>query len=639
MIPVIEAGREAEIEALFAGVGKGTLSGWKLEDIHIQKNQIIAGFSNDRGGSVELRLAYPINAPGAVARTPAFEFFISSRSKTDERATLSFVQTLAASVSTRAKPTFWRKWIESTTSQANKKPSLLRRWLWSAHGLSTLGWQAGLLALCLLVGIAATRRRCWRSAQGRRALIEMFAVFILALVVRWLLLPAGPGNFYHHLPDPNNPRLDIDFLGPGHGAWVLLWTWILGAGDSVVFFSGALCGAATVMAAYVLVWGSTSRQTWGLFAAVSLALWPVHALLSPTDDAYGLASLLFLAGLALVVQADKWSSPALLLAGWLAGLLAAVTRPDFGLIVLFLGGLVLWLPGTRKMQFRTPWLASTFLMGATALIVFLLATENRPSFDLPLGLRNLGAVGCIVGIHPGSVLRPPWTPWALLVLTVAGLPVALRSTRGKAVLWLLAALTTPVIFWDALEGDIISARYQVLMSAVAALFAGTALAWIWGWGTARRRIAAVAAAGLALVSAAWHLGSPPPEPTFRLEYKYFRKHIGSVPPQCEIMKLYWSPDLGLHPPHYLSNYLELGHEWVETSLDADVENKCVVYWKPAVCSTVVDDEDHPANECQRIQNAYRLVPISETRLPARSGHVEAYVNEEVTVGFYRLRPR
>lgn len=636
-VPVIEAGREAEIEALFAGVGQDPMAGWKVGDIRIERSSIAVWFGHVRGGRVQVEFAYPADDPRAAARIDAFELFVKSRSGLDEQEVTSFVEALAASIEKGVKRDFWRKRAVLEPSEDESSEPSAWDWVLSPNGLTVFGWQAGLLALLFLVTLVGIRRRCWRSADGKRALLEMAVVFLLALAVRWFLVPAGPGNFYHHLSDPGNPRLMVNPLGPGHGAWVFLWAWIFGAGDQTVFFAGAFAGAATALAVYVLVWGSTSRRTWGLAASIALALWPVHAWLSPNDDSYGLATCLFLTGMALIVLADKWSSPLLMVAGWLGGLLAATTRPDFGMIVILLGILVFWLPGVRKMQLGIRWLATVFVLGMAAIAVFIMATINRVTFDLPLGLSNLGSIGCLLGIHPGSVLRPPWTPWPLMILALAGLPVALKATRGKAVLWVLAALLTPVVFWDALKGDLISARYQLLLSAVTATFAGMAVAWLWDRSSGRRRLLSAAAAGIAVLAAGWSLVSPPPQPTFRLEYDFFREHIKAVPADCEIVWHHWDPDLGLMPPIYLSSYYDLGHKWVEPSGMADVEEKCVVYWLPAVCATDVHDDQHPAHDCRKIQNSYRLVPLAETHIPARSGHEELYLVDPVKIGFYRLR--
>ena len=85
--------------------------------------------------------------------------------------------------------------------------------------------------------------------------------------------------------------------------------------------------------------------------------------------------------------------------------------------------------------------------------------------------------------------------------------------------------------------------------------------------------------------------------------------------------------------------LGLEHEWLRPRLDAKVESRCTVYWRPGMCATseAVWEGEYPDNFCHRIPRAYRLEPIAETRLPARPGHAENYPSDEVAVGFYRLR--
>ena len=633
--PVIEAGREAEIEALFAGVGAGELGGWKTGDIRIEGNLIIAGFERESGGGLEIRLAHPAPESAAAARLPAFDLFIHSSEQIDEQKALQFARALAADLKERVGPDFWRAREVIGRPERKPEPMGIGRWFMCPAGLTTLAWLAGLLSLLVLVGIGIARARPWQSAEGRRVLIEMSIVFVAALLVRWLLVPWGPGNFHHHPPDPHHPGCGIGFLGPGQGAWTLLWAWLFGAGDGVLFFSGAFCGAAAAPAAYLLVWDSTNNRLYGLAAAAALALWPAHALLSPTDDAYGLAVCFFLSAMALVARADKNRSELLLAAGWLAGVLAAAVRPDFYLMLLVLAAQVFWQPVTRSMQLKVRPLLAAGLLGAVALVSLWLVKQRMVGFELPVGFSNLASLGCLAGVHPASILRPPWSQWPLLALAVLGLLPALTATRYKAALWLGAALVSPFIFYGALRGDFISARYQMFLAAAGALAAGMGVAWLWE----RRRVLGAASAVLALAGVAWTLVAPPPEPVFRMEYRFFRKHIESVPKDCRIMWIDWTNDVGLYPPKYLSSRLGLEHEWLRPRLDAKVESRCTVYWRPGMCATseAVWEGEYPDNFCHRIPRAYRLEPIAETRLPARPGHAENYPSDEVAVGFYRLR--
>ena len=215
----------------------------------------------------------------------------------------------------------------------------------------------------------------------------------------------------------------------------------------------------------------------------------------------------------------------------------------------------------------------------------------------------------------------------------------------------------------------ITQRYQAALLPIAAVWIAAAAVWIADRLTRHKRAPRVSppiivAAGLAAAMALLvpPLLRPPPEPTFRLEYAFFRRNLARVPRGCRIVRVGFSEaarrqgdhgldppveaarrqgDHGLDPPAELSFLLGLDHEWVPPSATLDTRG-CLAYWRPASCRAAdpsIDSAVPAVSDCALIERAYRLDPIAETALPARPGLAERYLDDPITVGFYRLHAR
>jgi hypothetical protein len=429
---------------------------------------------------------------------------------------------------------------------------------------------------------------------------------------------------------------------------MLGWFALLGANDSVAFFAGALAGALTVIPAYMLGWLGGSRRAFGLAAGVAIALWPIHARLSPTDDPASLIGLLVISSLALIFSARHTKSGVLLIGAWLAGALAATIRPEPVLSLLPLAGLVVLMPDLRRLQMRFHVLVISAMVLAVAGLAVVAAVIEAMTNYSPTSSLNLEAAGRLLGLHGGSILFPPRTPLLLGVLFLAGLGYMLYQTRGRAILWLCLGFFPAVPTARFAAPDIITARYQFALIPVGAVFAGIGAVWL---GTllakrfqrARRFLLPVAAA-IPIVFACLHLVAPPPEPTFRLEYEFFRKNIEKIPSGCRIIHItWWHTDLGLRVPVHLSQLLDLKHTWIPPSAGLDPESSCLVYWQPSSCRAVAPEMRSTSGsimrDCETIETSYRLEAIANTSLPARTGFCETYEVDPVPVGFYRLHTK
>lgn len=579
-------------------------------------------------------LSYPDGPPGDPELVEALE---SALARDDEADFWKVVSARAAPAAD-----------ESAGSGAPPAAVWSSGWLGSPGGLATVGWQAGLLLLLGLLSATALRRKIWRHPDALRLLAEIGGTVLLAFLVRWLLLPVGPGNLYSQLPDPAHPPAHFEHFGPGLGAWALGWFWLLGADDRVAFLAGALAGSLTVIPVYCLARLASPHRLAGLLAGTLLALWPIHARLSATDDQSVLIALLLAAAVALVVAADRAGGGSWLLAAWLAAGLAATTRPEPALALAPLGLLVLLQPTSRRLQLRPLVLAgSALVLALTGLVLYYTISKAlRGGFDPSGGLRAEHLLR-LLGFDGGSVLVPPRSPWLLTVCFSLGAAAALVAGRGRPALWLAAGWLPALPTASLARDDFITARYQMALVPMAAAATVVGLIWL-GGRMARRwprlsRPVVPALAAVPLLAAAWGCLQPPPEPTFRREYRFFRSHIEEIPDDCRLLLVRWNVDLGLGPPTHLTRLLATGHSWLAVSDTLDPDTACLVYWQPASCRASAPDPISTANgllpDCQLVESRYRLEPLATTELPAITGFCETYRVDPVPIGFYRLRSR
>jgi hypothetical protein len=644
---IIEAGREAEIESLFSGIGQGNTAGWQVPDIEIPKDRIRAHLSGPHGEKLVIELRDNQGRKDAAGSTPSFELFVVSSHGLDDQARTLLVRNVAQAIANKDDGEFWHL---IASPAANLSPSRPNPWFSSLGALATLAWMAAFWSLLILGLVFALRRKPWKEPEQRRILIEIAVLTIAAFIIRqWLMIP-GPGQMVSRLPEPSAPPSGYPQFGCGFGGWILGWFWIFGSDDKIAFMAGAVAGALTVIPVYFLAWFGSGSRWAGLAAGAAMVLWPIHARLSPTDDAGGLIALLLISSLALVISSGRFKSGSLLFLGWLAGCLAATTRPEMSLALLPLGVIVLITPSIRKIQFRPLVLAPTILLGLlTCMAVYTASIEAMSGGFSPLFCATNSEARGLFDLFGGrSILAPPRTPWPFTVLFLAGLVVSLFRTRGRTILWLCIGLLPALPTACFSRTDIVTARYQLQLVPLGATLAGMCVAWLW---EAMLRIRprfgsflVILAASAAAVIAAKPLVFRPLEPTFKLEYRFFRENIGKVPAGCRIVRISWPyGDIGLRVPTYLTRLLGLDLSWVEPSAELDPSKGCLAYWQPASCRAWSQSLKSATwavmPECLAIESAFRLDPIATTGLPSRPEFCDNYRIDPVPVGFYRLLPK
>jgi len=643
-IPVIETGREAEIEELFSEIGKGETSGWSVPDISIPKDRIRAHFVGPQGQKFILDLRYPASNTRAIAKSPSFEFFVvENQNISIERAT-AIAQESAKQISKKDNGLFWTMKSKRLTPVIESR---LGRWLSTPGGLATIAWMTAFWFLAIFLLIIVIRNKPWQDKTTRRVMIEIIILTTLSLVVRQWLMTPGAGQNVARIPIPSLPPYAYPQFGCGYGGWILSWYLILGVDDSVAFFAGGMAGALTVIPVYLLAWKGFKERWAGLVAAIAITLWPIHARLSATNDEGSLIALLLVSALALIVVAERKKSSALLVCGWLAGCLGATIRPEASLALLPLGLCVLSMPVVRRLQFRISTLLVTAVLGAvTCLAVYTAGTEAMSGGFSPLYCAtNLEARG-LFDLTERSLLGPPLTPWILTVLLLVGLPLAFFKTRMRALLWCCVSLLPSLPLACFSKPNIITARYHMHSVPIAAVMVGLGASWLAitlmrNWPRVGKWLVSLVTVA-SLVPVLTPILNPPDEPTFKLEYNFFRKHITMIPAGCKILLTQWNGDIGLRTQAYLTDLLQLEHIWIEPSIDLDASKECLVYWQAASCRatplTIQSGDLDILPSCKSIETAYRLEPIATDNLPARPEFTDNYFIDPVPVGFFRLRP-
>jgi dolichyl-phosphate-mannose-protein mannosyltransferase len=643
-IPVIEAGHEAEIEGLFSEIGKGATSGWSVPDISIPRDRIQAHFLGPQGQKFILELRYPSNNTKAIAKSPSFEFFVMENQNISIESAIAIAQESAKEISIKDDGSFW---ISRSEGVSPVIKSTLGRWFSTPGGLATIAWMTALWFLAVFLSIIVIRNKPWQDKTSRRVLIEIIILTTLALVVRQWLMTPGAGQNVARIPIPSLPPYSYPQFGCGYGGWVLSWYMILGVDDSVAFFAGGIAGALTVIPVYLLAWKGFKERWAGFVAATAIALWSVHARLSATNDEGSLIALLLVSALALIVVADSKKSSSLLICGWLAGCLGATVRPEASLALLPLGLIVLGMPAVRRLQFRIPTLLVTTALGVvTCLAVYTAGTEAMSGGFSPLYCAtNLEALG-LFDLTERSLLGPPLTPWILTVLLLVGLLLAFYKTRLRVLLWCCVTLLPSLPLACFSKPNIITARYHLHSVPIAAVMVGLGASWL-----AITLIRILPRAGkwlvtfvalASLIPVLTPILNPPDEPTFKLEYDFFRKNITKIPAGCKVLLNHWDGDIGLRTQAYLTNLLELDHIWIESTNDLDASKECLVYWQAASCRAAPQIIQHGDIDilpsCKSIESVYRLKPIATDNLPARPEFTDYYFIDPVPVGFYRLQP-
>ena len=569
---VIGPDREAEIAELFADCIPENTGGWRLVSIDIPYDRIQSSFERSDGATVRLELRHRPENEQPVGQTPSFLVFVIERAKMSDDEANAVVETLTELISARDDGAFWdsapsavlrapqsisapiRSAFEDLKGKFNLEPVIAGR---EPALIAVRLWQLGGVVLLVLMTIFVAT--CIRAAD-RVLMSGLSAIIAAAFAIRHWLVVGGPGDFKPGVTPFEPWTVDgYGIYGPGYTAWTEVWFAIAGTSDSTLYLAGALAGALIAGPVFFIARLISGRSLVGVAASLILAVWPIHALHSATDQPASLTALLVVSALARLLAARERQSAWMLAGAWLSIALAATTRPEQGLAILPFAIFVFVDPKSRRLQATGPMLMLALaLVGCVAESLLLSSTSNSRSIVWARYL-NPSAWG---GLAFDNALLPPTSNPILTVLTLVGTAAAIHWTRWRAVL-LLATAVIPLLLVATFYADgagFVIHRYEIPMLSIAAVFAGCGAAEI----QARTRLAWAGPISVlaAIVFGVWDLTSPSTEPTFRAEYRLFRESLTEIPAGTTLVKVRWLGDRGLHVPRYLSRVLDLDHRWV-----------------------------------------------------------------------------
>ena len=484
----IEAGREAEVLALFAPIAlTGEVApGWRLMDVQIESRVVRCLLVGPADAKATLSLDHPSRAPDA-PRSKSFSLVSEGGAAGDPA-----VAALRARVIANDPGGFWRVRLPPAQKAAAEARRAtvhpLRAWLTDG--------------IVLLVALTAlTFVLVWRELRGQPRWMawSIVVVFVVGLALRLVIsidtaLDVWP---YSRLL----PLARLTFEGPAL-AWVSRARGLTLPLTDVVFATNLAVAVLTPLAMFTHARPLLRDPRTALAAVAIFAFAPGHLRFSHSDTAFIPALMLSSLTFGLVHRAARDESRAFRIA-------ALVVLPLLQLVTLATRPLnVLFLPLYYAQLF---WLDDGRVPLARRVVVAAVTTAVGVGFFFSSGVAEPGqtvvraadwglpwrVARALVTPRWNTLLHPLVTPPGLLVLSIFGVVVlARRKERRRA--WFLLGWAFlffaghAVVLPDVVE---MQARYQLHLIVPVAMLAAIALFELY---QRRRRVAVVAACYLGL---------------------------------------------------------------------------------------------------------------------------------------------
>ena len=478
--PVIEAGREREVRALFAPHAAGErlpppAEDWTFDSIRVEGHEIVLVLLGPRDARAEPRIGPGVCAPDGAARSASF---YRGAAGEDVRPALDLLWNAAVAQDSGG---FYRTFVEApppaapdpgqaeATAPADPPGSIptraSRRFKGQAPSwLRTQAALALLLALGLLlgsIGLAThVRDMGLRGPGGRGAWIQLAAITALGGALRSLV----PSTFLREaypLPNVNYLVHGLDW-GGDIAAYPQVQA-LLARGLSPVLAANPfdawfqvnwLLGTVTIPAAWAAGAALTGSRRVAALGALLLACWPQHIRFTASESTH----VGFVLGVFVVIALAAWSARSgralTFTALVFATALAVVARPEGGLVLPGLAVIALGAgPGARDFYKRPAKVAA--LLGAAALVVPTLlriaTSESASAFDPDAGTGEALSVGTLVtlvgrllwpSVHNAFFDLATCPPWLYLLALTGGV---LAWRRGREAIFGRGALAGLVI--------------------------------------------------------------------------------------------------------------------------------------------------------------------------------------------------
>jgi hypothetical protein len=134
--PVIAAGREKEVMALFAPhtLGHEVVAGWKLMNVRVQPDNIAVELAGPGGAFASFRLLHPDAAPSDAVRTPSFAVVRETPAAADQA-----IAPLVVALRKNDKGGFWREAPTVTAERSQPESDDRSGGLWFTVLITVLG--------------------------------------------------------------------------------------------------------------------------------------------------------------------------------------------------------------------------------------------------------------------------------------------------------------------------------------------------------------------------------------------------------------------------------------------------------------------------------------------------------------------
>lgn len=506
--------------------------------------------------------------------------------------------------------------------------------------LAPWDFAAQFIAVGLLVAVLIpwTARFAWRRRGGLQegALIAAAACMLLGLALRVMVDP---------FPADIRSALDMGFMIGRCFRWAAAYSVVQHALFSVfppvletVSRANILFDTVSIGLLYAVARRLLRDPAAAVAAAAVYAAHPIAARFAASDSAHVLLTLCYLISLWLLVLWREEGEPRALLAAAAWWAVACNVRMEAVIFAPAAALIAATIRSDKPLRWREP---AAACLAAAPFLVF-------PAVDILTDLAADHGSSNLEGFIFNPFFDPSVSPLPVIAAALLGAAAALRRRPWKLAAALAAAAFIALPTMEPSADNQTNYRYFLPVLALFAVAAGHGAAAAADGLGARRplrlRTLFVLIALIAAGSAPWW-GFLRRAWTHELEFTFARRHLRGIADDCTVVRLArFGAEAGLEISPKLS--LEVGrrHLWRDTEhfLEAPSLDGCVVYYESASCRAragtgVIRDSDWTLRpECRRMRRLFVLEPIAEGRLRAAPFGAEAYMEDPVRVGYYRI---
>lgn len=343
-VPIIEAGRERDVRALFAPHRAGEALGaphgaWRITDVAIRDDAIEAGLEGPGGASALLRLRSRRCESSAVT-TASFAAWLVGDGSAGPAA-----ESLLDAVRLNDRRAFYRVFAEAPPANAaarSVQPPFDPQQLFGAPFNRSLAGLAFILLLALIAPLLDVRGLVrdlqLRTPGAGKALLGLAGMTLVGAALRWAADPtfireAYPLPDVRFLIEPIHWAYGVAVYPEAQNLMTVALAPLLSAEPFLAWFqANVVFGTLTIPAAFVMGAGVTGQRRAGLVAAALCAFWPQHIRLSASEATHVGFVLWATLSVGLTALAARTGRLRTFAAAIATGSAAVVVRPEGALI-------------------------------------------------------------------------------------------------------------------------------------------------------------------------------------------------------------------------------------------------------------------------------------------------------------------